>query len=209
MELKTTVIAFICPGCGETIVRDINIFSLSGGCDIDCDCGETLNIKVTQNRKVVLSVPCLACPEYHTIRLSSASFFDRELFTVQCPYTALDICYIGHRDKVEKAVSDNKKYLEETFSANKNGEIERDILQEMYDKYDNPMVMNDILLIIRDYITDGAVECGCDNTDKLRIDIARDRVVLACNGCGKSKEIRALTENDVTYMAELDKIVLK
>lgn len=208
MDLQTTAIAYICPSCGATVTKDINIFSLSGGLDILCRCGEKLSVKVTPERKVHLSVPCLACPENHTTRLSSASFFSRDLFTVQCPYTALDICFVGKRDKVMKAVNDNKKYLEETFSQQQ-GEPEDDVLKELYDKYDNPIVMNDILLLIRDFITDQAIECDCDSSDKLGIDICRDRVRLTCSGCGKSREIRALTENDVTYLCELNKIELK
>ena len=209
MNLQTTAIAFICPSCGRSVTEDINIFSLSGGHNVSCRCGEHIHIKVTDDRKVVLSVPCLACPDPHTIRLGSASFFTRELFTVQCPYTALDICYIGQREKVEKALEENKKFLEETYAAEQEGEIEDDVLKEMYDRYDNPMVMNDVLLILRDFLADGAVECDCNQADKLRIDIARDHVVLACNNCGKSKTIRALTENDITYLCELDKIELK
>lgn len=210
MDLQTTTIAFICPSCGSTVVKDINIFSLSGGLDISCRCGETLNMKVSAERKVTISVPCIACPENHTTRLSSASFFQKELFTIQCPYTALDICYIGHHDKAVKAVNDNKKYLEETF-AEQQGDAapEDDVLKEAYDRYDNPMVMSDVLLMLRDFIADGAVTCECGNLDKLRVDIARDHVLLYCNGCGKSRVIRALTENDVTYLCELDKIELK
>lgn len=210
MDLQTTTVAFICPSCGSSVVKDINIFSLSGGLDISCRCGETLTLKVNADRKVTLSVPCLACPENHTTRLSSASFFQKDLFTVQCPYTALDICYIGKRDNVLKALEDNKKYLEETFAEQQGADApEDDVLKEMYDRYDNPMVMNDVLLMIRDFITDGAIVCDCGSLDKLRIDIARDHVLLSCNGCGKSRKIRALTENDVTYLCELDKIELK
>lgn len=210
MDLQTTTIAFICPSCGSTVVRDINIFSLSGGLDIACRCGETLGMKVSAERKVTLSVPCIACPENHTTRLSSASFFQKDLFTIQCPYTALDICYIGRHNKVVKAVNDNKKYLEETFAEQQGADApEDDVLKEAYDRYDNPMVMSDVLLMLRDFISDEAVVCDCGSLDKLRVDIGRDHVRLSCNGCGKSRIIRALTENDVTYLCELDKIELK
>jgi len=209
MELQTTTVAYLCPSCGISVVEDINIFSLSGGKNISCHCGEFLHIKVTEDRKVVLSVPCLACPEPHTIRLSSASFFTRELFTVQCPYTALDICYIGQRDKVKNAMIENKKFLEETYAAEMGGEVEEDVLKEMYDRYVNPMVMNDLLVMLRDFIADGDVECDCGQIEKLRVDIANDHVLITCTGCGKSKELRAVTENDIAYLCELDKIVLK
>ncbi len=209
MDLQTTTIAFICPSCGASVMKDINIFSLSGGLDISCRCSETLKMKVTPDRKVSLSVPCIACPDSHTTRLSSASFFARELFTVQCPYTALDICFIGKRENVQKALNEHKKYLEETFAAENAGEAEDDVLKEVYEMYDNPMVMNDVLLILRDFITDGAIECDCGaDAEKLRVDIGRDRVIISCAGCKKQKTIRALTENDVTYLCELDKIKL-
>ena len=209
MDLQTTAIAYICPSCGASVIKDINIFSLSGGLDIPCRCGEKLQMKITPERKVHLTVPCIACPENHTTRLSSASFFNRELFTVQCPYTALDICFIGNHEKVKKALADNKKYLEETFRQQEGEEFEDDVLKEMYDRYDNPMVMNDVLLLIRDFITEHKIECDCNSMDKLAIDIARDHLKLSCAGCGKSREIRALTENDVTYLCEIDKIELK
>ncbi|MBE6688851.1 MAG: hypothetical protein E7588_06185 [Ruminococcaceae bacterium] len=206
MDLQTTTIAYICPACGSTVTEDINIFSLSGGHDVACRCGEALNIKVSHDRKITLSVPCLACPDNHTTRLSSASFFSRELFTVQCPYTALDICYIGQREKVEKAMAENKKYLEETFAQEK-GEAEEDVLKEAYDMYENPMVMNDVLLLLRDFITDGRIHCDCGGfpgMEKLRVDINRVNVVITCTACGKKRIVRALTENDVIYLCETD-----
>lgn len=209
MELKTTTVAYICPACGRTVTENINIFSLSGGKNIACRCGEHLHIKVTDDRKVVLSVPCFACPDPHTIRLSSSSFFERELFTVQCPYTALDICYIGDRDKVTRAVEENKKFLEENYAAENGGDADPDVLKELYDRYDNPMVMSDMLLMLRDFIADGAVECDCGQIEKLRVEIGRDKIILTCNGCSKTRELRALTENDVTYLCEMDKIILK
>lgn len=210
MDLQTTTIAFICPACGRSVIKEINIFSLSGGLDIPCNCGEKLSVKVTAERKIHLSVPCIACPESHTTRLSSGSFFQRDIFTIQCPYTALDICFIGKKDKVEKALLDHREYLEENFSQQQDREIEDDVLKEMYDHYQNPMVMNDVLLILRDFVTDNAVKCDCsDNREKLGIEIARDYVKLTCSCCHKSRQIRAVTENDVTYLCELDQIELK
>lgn len=210
MDLHTTTIAYICPSCGASVMEDINIFSLSGGHSIACRCGEAMDIKVSADRKVTLSVPCLACPENHTTRLSSASFFNRDLFTVQCPYTALDICFIGQREKVENAMAQNKKYLEETFAQEK-GDAEQDVLKEAYDLYANPMVMSDVLLLLRDFITDGKVNCGCggfSGMEKLRVDINRESVTVTCTVCEKKREIRALTENDVIYLCETDMLEL-
>ena len=210
MDLQNTTIAYICPACGSTVTEDINIFSLSGGHDIACRCGEAMTIKISPDRKVTLSVPCLACPDNHTTRLSSASFFNRELFTVQCPYTALDICFIGQREKVESAMAENKKYLEETFSQEK-GEVEEDVLKEAYDLYVNPMVMNDVLLLLRDFITDGKVKCGCEGfagMEKLKVEIGRESVLITCTACSKKREVRAITENDVIYLCETDVLEL-
>lgn len=211
MDLQTTTIAFICPTCGASVVKDINIFSLSGGLDISCRCGETLGIKVTHDRKVTLSVPCPACPDNHTTRLSGASFFQKELFKMQCPYTALDICFIGQKTNVLKALDEHKKFLEEAFAESQGDEApDDDVLKDAYASYDNPEIMSEVLILLRDFLTENDVVCDCTPDKKMiSVDIARNYVVLRCETCGKSRKIRALTENDVTYLCELDKLELK
>ncbi len=211
MDLQTTTIAFICPTCGASLVKDINIFSLSGGLDISCRCGETLSIKMSHDRKVTLSVPCPACPDNHTTRLSGTSFFQKELFKVQCPYTALDICFIGQKSNVMKALDEHKKFLEEALAESQVNEMpEDDATDDAYAHYDNPAVMREVLLILRDFLADNDVVCDCTPEERMvSIDIARDYIVLRCDNCGKSRKLRALTENDVTYLCELNKLELK
>lgn len=106
-------IAFRCPECGKTIIAPLNLFSLSGEpLKLSCECGEyTLVMQVTDDRKIEVSVPCLACPKNHIYKLSSQLVFNRELFVLQCAYSGLDICFIGEKDKVDDALSKSEKEL--------------------------------------------------------------------------------------------------
>ena len=95
---KSCVIASRCPECGAIIADRISIFSMSSGHhNIKCKiCGKsTLTLALSADGKIRLSVPCLVCPHPHPFTLASTSFFNKELFILQCSYSGLDICFIG------------------------------------------------------------------------------------------------------------------
>ena len=75
---NNTKIVCRCSECGEAIIGDFNIFSLSGTpLRIKCPrCVESeLTVELDRVSKVRLSVPCAFCRGTHKYTLSAPSFF--------------------------------------------------------------------------------------------------------------------------------------
>ena len=103
---KQTTIAYRCPHCGAGIMSAVGFFSLSGDMlKLKCDCGESeLIIQRSRDGKIRLTVPCILCSKPHQYTVSSSLFFGRELFTLSCPYSDLNACFIAHtlKNRLEK-----------------------------------------------------------------------------------------------------------
>jgi len=116
---RETTVGYHCPNCGLSILNRINLFSMEGNLiKIKCVCkGSELVAQSLKNNKFKITVPCILCPNSHSYTLSSGAFFEKELFSFTCKFTAIDICFIGKSDKVYKAIKKNEEELMKTFAA--------------------------------------------------------------------------------------------
>ena len=98
-----THIAYRCPECGQTIYGFVGKFALSANLlRIKCSCGaSTLDINITNDGKIRLSVPCIFCRQNHSFVVSQSIFFGREKFLLNCPYANMDICFIGAKEQID------------------------------------------------------------------------------------------------------------
>ena len=108
-----THIAFRCPDCGTIIYGFVGRFALSAGMlRIKCTCGKhALDVSITSDGKVRLSVPCIFCKQNHNYVVAQSIFFGRELFLLNCPYSNMDICFIGDKEKIDEEVARSEKEL--------------------------------------------------------------------------------------------------
>ena len=95
-----THIAYRCPDCLSSIYGYVGKFALSANLlRLKCSCENTsLDINVTNDGKIRLSVPCLFCKQNHNYTVSQNIFFGRESFLLNCPYSNIDICFIGDKE---------------------------------------------------------------------------------------------------------------
>ena len=102
LDKKETTVAYRCPSCGAGVMSLVGAFALSADMiRLKCSCGGSeMTIVYTKDRSIRLTVPCLFCTTPHHYTLGDKLFFGRELFAFGCPYTGLDICYIGGRGAV-------------------------------------------------------------------------------------------------------------
>ena len=120
LDKKETTVAYRCPVCGASVMSMIGIFALTADLiKLKCPCGESeLELVYTRDKKIRLNVPCLFCPTPHSYIISSQMFFERDLFTIPCNYSGIDICFIGRQDKVQEAMKKSEKELLETTTLN-------------------------------------------------------------------------------------------
>ncbi|MBR4296124.1 MAG: hypothetical protein IKT56_04720, partial [Clostridia bacterium] len=107
LEPKNTTVAYRCPHCGSGVLSVVSPFAI--GADmikLKCDCGKSEMVIVSaKDGKVRLSVPCMLCPKPHNFTVSKSLFFGRDLFLLPCPYSDVNICFMGDTNKVKAELS--------------------------------------------------------------------------------------------------------
>ena len=119
IKARDTTVGYHCPNCGMSILNRINVFTMEGNLiKIKCVCaGSELIVQSLKENKFKLTVPCILCPNSHSFTLSSGAFFQKDLFSFSCKFTAINICYIGGSNKVFEAMKQNEEELMKTFAA--------------------------------------------------------------------------------------------
>ncbi len=202
---KITVAAR-CNECCSEIETEISIFNLSDGkIQAVCpNCGmSALEISLSLDGKVRLSVPCVACPHPHPFTLSAETMFTKELFILQCSFTRLDICFIGNKDKVHEELK-------------RNGEELRAMMMEAGgndDEYNDAVLENlrIILTFIDECAKSGNILCRCKNMKTvpgIDIQIGEESVKLTCKECGRSLELSVYDDGLLDTFMDIGKIAI-
>jgi len=110
---KSTSVAYRCPACGSFVVSMVGVFSLSADMiKLKCTCGQSeMTLTRIPGQKVQLTVPCLTCPSPHSYQVSTDVFFSRDLLRLGCHYTDMDVCFIGGKDALMKAIEESDREL--------------------------------------------------------------------------------------------------
>lgn len=221
LNSNNATIAYRCPECGDTVFSIANVFSLSGDMiRIICkNCrGSVLTLTGSSDGKARLSVPCLACPKPHNFTLALSSLFsDKErVICLPCPYTGIDICFVGEKEKVIEALEKSDKALIELMNEAGIGDFQS-IRGEDYDEDDeddeegyDPMVEDIVSFVIADLAADNAITCGCpDGQGHYAHRFYKDKLIVFCENCKCAREIRMTGITDANKFLELDSLALK
>jgi len=202
-------VAARCSHCCSVIETEISVFNLSGGkIKADCpNCGKSsLEITLSQDGKVRLSVPCVACPHPHPFTLSAESMFTKELFLLQCSMTKLDICFMGDKHKVNEELIKNGKELQammdEAAQFEEGGEVDEEALEQM----------KIILSFIDECAKKGDILCPCQKNKTapgVELSMAEDSVTLTCRECGRSITIDVYDTGFLDTLMDMGKIFLE
>ncbi|MBQ7365447.1 MAG: hypothetical protein IJW46_07595 [Clostridia bacterium] len=190
---KETTLAYRCPHCGATVFSIVGIFALSGDMlKLRCSCGKSETVLTyTSDRKLRLSVPCIACPKPHYFTLGQNTFFSREegVFRLPCSYTGIDVCFIGKQEAVMAAVEESNEALLKLLSdagmediARMRGEEEEDDLRS-----ENPLLDDVVQYTLRALESDEAIHCHCTEQGEkgaYAYRIHHGRVTVECEKCG-------------------------
>ena len=180
-------IAYRCPRCATATFGFVGKFALSANLlRLRCTCDTpSLDIEITRDEKIRLSVPCLYCNQNHNFTLSKDIFFGRDLFTLQCPYSSMDIAFIGDKEMIDSALSESELQIRAMLDAM---ELE-DITELQPVDLDSADILPDatsydtIRFLLKDLEADGRVKCPCgDGEYELRFN---ERGIEAyCKRCG-------------------------
>ena len=188
---KRTTVAYRCPDCGGGIMSAVGLFNLSADMvKLKCTCGKS-ELKIVYNRdgSVRLTVPCLICSQPHTFTVNSSLFFSDELFVLPCPYSGMNIAFVGHKEKVDQAFADADRELreilqEEEFSSLSESRHDRSRM------FSDPQIMDIIMYVIHELSAEGEIRCKCpEGHGHYAVDILDDCVRISCKDCGAKAEI--------------------
>ncbi|MBQ3707942.1 MAG: hypothetical protein II889_08535 [Clostridia bacterium] len=189
LNQKETTVAYRCPECGATVMSLVGIFTLTADMiRLKCPCGQSeLEIVYTKDKKVRLNVPCFLCPTPHSYLISSGMFFEKELFALPCSYSGVDVCFIGKKDRVQKALKQSEEELMELL-----GETSFEELAEHRGEngeLTDPQVLDIILYVVRDLADEGKILCSCPDGGDYTVDIGDEEVSVRCRQCGDHLEL--------------------
>lgn len=214
IEQKQTHIAYHCPHCGMAVLGYVGEFALAADMiKLKCDCGKSeLSVTYTNDKKIRLAVPCLFCENPHHFVVSQKVFFERELFLLGCPYTGVDMCFIGKPEPLQKALNDSAKALNELFEQNgitlpaARGEAEVDENEER-DVFPDEQIYDIIHFLVRDLEADGAISCPCGK-GPYETEIMAGGIRVFCADCGAEYFFPTVSVTQAQEFLNTDKIKL-
>lgn len=209
IEPKKTTLAYRCPTCGGVPTSIVGAFSLSADLfKLKCDCGGShMTVQKERDGSLRLSVPCVSCPRPHEYVLSRNVFFNSDSFIIPCSLCGIDICFLGHEDKVSEAIKYSNEQIVKML-----GDY---AIQQIKTKENNinivdPQIMEIVRFVVSDLHEEGKIYCNCENNDgDFQLDILEDFISINCKKCGA----KAIVPADSTIAAHdflnADHITLK
>jgi hypothetical protein len=175
-----------------------------------CDKSSSLDISYTGDGKVRLSVPCLFCKQNHSYVISENIFFNRDKFLLNCPYTGMDISFIGSEEVVSEELDRTRVELERLLAQFEADELADIQPQDMNDDeiLPDPAVYDTVRFIVKDLEEDGLVDCPC-HQGPYDLRFCDEGIQVYCEKCGASYTFNASSPSLVEEYISLTSLTLK
>ena len=206
LESKETSVAYRCPECGTGIMSIVGLFALSADmiklkCS-SCNKSEMSVVYDKANNTVRITIPCIFCGKPHIYNVSTSLFFNKEFLALQCPYSNIDIGFIGESNNVKAELSKNELELMRLMEENGITSL-TDIQKENNMDIPDTQLMDIILYIIKDVDAEGKIYCKChpdghtplsddqlDREEELYdVYLEENGIKITCRECGSSRVI--------------------
>lgn len=210
---KQRQIAYRCPECGNAVFGLIGRFAMKANLlrlKCSCDKSSALDISYAGDGKIRLSVPCLFCKQNHSFVVSESIFFNRDKFLLNCPYSGMDIAFIGNEDVVAEELGRTQEELERLLAQLEAAELADIQPQDMNEDeiLPDPSVYDTIRFIVKDLEAEGKVYCPChEGTYELRF--CDEGIQVYCEKCGASYTFHATSPSVTEEYLSLDSITLR
>ena len=208
MQNNKTTVCYRCPDCGAILTFDVTRERLDKGLlSMRCiQCSKSkLDIMLTPDDTVNLTVPCLICPHSHPYRISKEAFFNKEIYCFTCSYSGLDICFIGQEDLVDEEIirtGREIRELSELSGANSQDDSDH---ANLYVADSN--VVREVMFAIGNLQEDKKIKCTC-GASSVKVLIDYDKIDIICKVCAKKKSIASRTKFDANAAIELEEIII-
>lgn len=207
-----THIAYRCPDCGTVVLGFVGKFALSANMlRLKCSCGKSnLDINITNDKKIRLSVPCVFCKTNHNYVVSQNIFFGRDIFLLACPYANMDICFIGEKASVDKEAERTAGELEKLLL-----ELEAENLRDIQPQDENeedvlpdPTVYDAIRFLVKTLEDEGKIDCPCHSND-YELRFCDTGIQVYCGKCGATHVFDVSSAAAAEEYLSIDELRLK
>lgn len=210
---KQRQIAYRCPECGNAVFGLVGRFAMKANLlRLKCSCekSSSLDISYTGDGKIRLSVPCLFCRQNHSFVVSESIFFNRDKFLLNCPYTGMDISFIGNEDAISEELERTREELEKLLTQLEVDELADIQPQDMNEDeiLPDPTVYDTVRFVVKNLEDEGAVDCPC-HKGPYDLRFCDEGIQAYCETCGASYTFAATSPSVVEEYLSLDKITLK
>lgn len=209
---KQNHIAYRCPHCSCAATGFVGTFALSADMlKLKCGCGGSeMTLTYTSDKKIRLSVPCIFCGKNHSYVVSQNVFFGSEPFLLTCPYTNIDICFVGSEKKLQNEIRRSDEQLNKILTDMGISSIKE--LGEMNVKEPSALPDSEIYDIIRYLVAelkeDGAIDCPC-HSGNYDFEATEDGIRIFCRECGAEYVFRSESVSAAKEFLNCDRIDLK
>ena len=134
-----------------------------------------------------LTVPCLACPKPHNFLVNNKVFFGKELFALQCPYTDVNICFLGERERVCRELERTELELLDMLGEENLGKLCGAQGHEE-EFFTDPQILDIVTFVINDLLESGDIHCHCESGVCAACDaeVLEGGIRVTCRDCGAS-----------------------
>lgn len=210
---KQRNIAFRCPGCGSAVIGLVGKFALHANMlRLKCSCGDeqSLDITLSNDGKVRLSVPCLFCRQNHSYVVSESLFFENDRFLLNCPYSNMDIAFIGDEDTVNQELSRTEAELNmllKNLEAEELSDIQPEEMTEA-EILPDPAVYDTLRFVVKDLEADGRLKCPCGN-GPYDLRFTDSGIQVWCESCGATYDFPVTSPTMAEEYLDLTELNLK
>ncbi len=190
LNSKETCIAYRCPLCASGVKSYIGAFSLSGTMKkLKCTCGSELRIEKLDNGRFEISVPCLFCKVEHKFTVDENMLLNDGLFVYHCPYTSLELVFIGSDEKISAELDKTETILSDVLKQMGIDNLSEFCNEDDFDREPcDPFIFDKVMFVIKDLMETDSISCLCEKGD-FDVAVSDDHIKVFCRTCGAAKDI--------------------
>jgi predicted RNA-binding Zn-ribbon protein involved in translation (DUF1610 family) len=187
LEPKHNDIAYRCPTCGGMIRGFLGQFAFSADMlRLKCPSGDSeLVATISADReKIRFEVPCLFCGQSHHFTVARSIVYGQRLFLLNCPYTNMDIAFIGPAAEVDGAIKASEGELSSLL-----GNMGLEKLSELQPEDMDPeeilpdaRIYDIVRYVVKELEAEGEIDCPCHGGE-YEISVGHEGIRVYCPAC--------------------------
>ena len=183
-------IAYRCPSCGTAVRGLLGGFAAKADLlKLKCPSGDgELTLTLSPDReRVRISVPCLFCGQSHGHTVSRSIVLGHDPFLLNCPYTNMDICFLGSEAEVDASLDRAEGELGGLLA-----EMGLETMKELQPEDLDPdevlpdaRVYDIIRYVVKELEAEGSIDCPCHG-GSYEIAMTDRGILVYCPECNAS-----------------------